>query len=55
MLGARKAFPVLVDDHVTELETMACSAGAKGIQLILSPADYLSATGGVLAPIARVP
>lgn len=54
VLGARKAFPVYVDDHVATLDTMACSAGAKGVQLVLGSEDYLSATRGMVAPIARV-
>ncbi len=53
VLGAKRAFPVFVDDHISTLGTMAFSAGAKGVQLIVDPEDYLLATGGVPAPIAR--
>lgn len=54
VLGAKKPYPVFVDDHAAALETMACSAGAKGVQLVLSPADYLAATHGAVTAIARV-
>ncbi len=53
VLGARKPFPVYVDEHVTTLETMAFSAGAKGVQLVVTPEDYLAATKGTVAAIAR--
>ena len=54
VLGARKAFPVYVDDHVTSLATMAVSAGARGVQLVVAATDYLDTTGGIVASIARV-
>jgi Cys-tRNA(Pro)/Cys-tRNA(Cys) deacylase len=53
VLGAKKAFPVYIDDHVTALDTMAVSAGARGLQLVVAATDYLSATEGTVASIAR--
>lgn len=53
VLGARKAFPVFVDENIQLFERVSVSAGVRGTQIVLSPADYLRAVGGKLAPIAR--
>lgn len=53
VLAAKRAYPVVVDDSVSDLERMAVSGGARGVQLVLAPNDYLEATGATTAPIAR--
>jgi Cys-tRNA(Pro)/Cys-tRNA(Cys) deacylase len=53
VLGARKAYPVFVDEAIQLHDRVAVSAGVRGTQVVLAPADYLRATGGKLAPIAR--
>jgi len=43
VFGAKKPFPVFVDETLELFDTISVSAGAKGTQLIVSPADYLEA------------
>ncbi len=43
IFGARKAYPVYVDETVILFDKISVSAGARGTQLILSPEDYLRA------------
>ena len=51
IFGARKAYPVFVDETAILFDKISVSAGARGTQLILSPDDYLRAAqsleGGV--------
>ncbi|HWA71870.1 MAG TPA: Cys-tRNA(Pro) deacylase [Polyangiaceae bacterium] len=53
VLGARKAFLVFVDPAIEQYERVAVSAGVRGTQVVLAPADYLRAVNGKLAPIAH--
>jgi len=53
VFGAKKAFPVVVDDSALQWDVVSVSAGARGAQLLLSPADYVKAAGARVAPIAR--
>jgi Cys-tRNA(Pro)/Cys-tRNA(Cys) deacylase len=43
VFGAKKAFPVFVDETAILFDRISVSAGARGVQLILSPNDYLRA------------
>src|SRR5277367_2104998 len=43
VFGAKKAFPVFVDETLELFDIISVSAGARGTQLVLSPADYLKA------------
>ena len=43
IFGAKKNFPVYVDETVILFDKISVSAGARGTQLILSPDDYLRA------------
>jgi Cys-tRNA(Pro)/Cys-tRNA(Cys) deacylase len=43
VFGAKKAYPVYVDETVILFDSISVSAGARGTQLILSPSDYLKA------------
>jgi Cys-tRNA(Pro)/Cys-tRNA(Cys) deacylase len=52
VLGAKKAYPVYVDETIELFEVVSVSAGARGLQVLLAPADYLRATGARLGPIA---
>src|SRR5262249_27623512 len=49
---ATKAYPVYVDDMIEPLDVVSVSVGARGLQVLLAPADYLRATGAWLGPIA---
>lgn len=55
VLGARKAFPVFVDETIELYDRVSISAGVRGTQVLLAPADYLRATSARLAAIARTP
>lgn len=54
-LAAKKPFPVIVDELMEIHAVVSVSAGQRGMQLLVAPADYLRATGARLAPIARDP
>jgi Cys-tRNA(Pro)/Cys-tRNA(Cys) deacylase len=43
LFGAKKPYPVYIDETVVLFDMISVSAGARGTQLILSPADYLRA------------
>ena len=43
LFGVRKPYPVYIDETVILFDQISVSAGARGTQLILSPADYLRA------------
>jgi Cys-tRNA(Pro)/Cys-tRNA(Cys) deacylase len=51
-LGHKSAIPVLLDSSVTGFETVFVSAGKRGLQVELAPADLLRLTGAGTAPIA---
>lgn len=52
VLGAKKAFPVFVDETLELFEQVSISAGQRGLQVLLAPADYLRAVRGTVAPLA---
>ena len=52
-LAAKKAYPVFVDETIELFDVVSVSAGNRGAQLILSPADYLRATNGKVGAIAK--
>src|SRR5689334_24749570 len=51
-LGQKKRLPTVLDASAEGLETMFCSAGRRGLEVELSPADLLRLTDGRYAPIA---
>ena len=53
-LGAKKPYPVYIDKRATGQEKIAVSAGIRGAQLILSPADLMQAAKATTANIARL-
>ena len=52
-LGLRKRLPVVVDETALRHATVFCSAGQRGIQVELAPADLVMAAAARTAPIAR--
>jgi Cys-tRNA(Pro)/Cys-tRNA(Cys) deacylase len=52
-LAAKKSFPVQVDESVLACPVIAVSAGVRGTQILLAPADYIRATGAQTAALAR--
>jgi Cys-tRNA(Pro)/Cys-tRNA(Cys) deacylase len=43
VFGAKKAYPVYLDETAILFDVISVSAGARGTQMILSPDDYLKA------------
>ncbi len=54
-LGQRKALRTVVDSTALDFPTVLVSAGRRGLQVELAPADLVRLTGGRTAPIARGP
>jgi Cys-tRNA(Pro)/Cys-tRNA(Cys) deacylase len=52
-LGARKAYPVFLDASASGFDVIAVSAGMRGLQTLLAPADYARATGATLGDIQK--
>jgi Cys-tRNA(Pro)/Cys-tRNA(Cys) deacylase len=52
-LGLRKRLPVVVDSSALGHETVFCSAGQRGLEIELAPADLVAAAGARVAPIAK--
>ena len=52
-IGGKKEYPVFVDETLELFDTVAVSAGVRGTQIVLSPADYLRITQGKVGPISR--
>lgn len=50
-LGAKKAYPVYLDQKSMEWEEIAISAGQRGMQLILNPNDLKNATNATVDSI----
>jgi Cys-tRNA(Pro)/Cys-tRNA(Cys) deacylase len=43
-LAAKKDYPAYVDETVELFDVISISAGVRGLQILLAPADYLKAT-----------
>ena len=54
-LGGKKDYPVFVDEIIALFDVVAVSAGVRGTQILLAPADYLRATGATVGAIATFP
>ena len=52
-LGAKKAYPVYLDSKAMDQEKISISAGVRGEQLILSPADLVKAANATVAEIVK--
>jgi Cys-tRNA(Pro)/Cys-tRNA(Cys) deacylase len=52
-LGQRRLLPVVIDATALEFETVFCSAGQRGLEIELAPADLIRAARAVVAPITR--
>ena len=50
-LGAKKAYPVFLDLTANNWEEISISAGKRGLQIILAPADLQSATKAKIASL----
>ena len=52
-LGQRKQLPTVIDESAVGFDTVYVSAGRRGLELELAPADLLALTGGRPRRIAR--
>ncbi len=52
-LAAKKDYPVIADETIELFDVISLSAGVRGLQIIIAPADYLKATKAKVAPIAK--
>ena len=53
VMGARTAFPAYADETIELYDIISVSAGQRGLQLVLSPADYLRATAATIADLTK--
>jgi len=51
-LGMKKDYPVFADETIELWDEISVSAGVRGMQIILNPADYLAATKAELGEIS---
>ena len=51
VFGAKKAFPVYVDETAILFDVISVSAGTRGTQIILKPDDYLRAAESLEVPV----
>jgi Cys-tRNA(Pro)/Cys-tRNA(Cys) deacylase len=52
-LAGKKDYPVYVDETIELFDIISISAGMRGLQILLTPADYLKATKAKIAPLAH--
>lgn len=52
-LACKKDYPVYVDELVELCDVISISAGTRGLQILLAPADYLRAVKAVVGEIAQ--
>lgn len=52
-LAARKSYPAFVDESAQLYGVISVSAGVRGMQVLLSPDDYLRAVNGRYGAIAK--
>ncbi|MGB9197070.1 MAG: Cys-tRNA(Pro) deacylase [Terriglobales bacterium] len=52
-LAAKRDYPVFVDETIELFDVVSISAGLRGLQLLIAPADYLRATKGTIAALGQ--
>ena len=52
-LACKKDYPTFVDETIELFDVVSVSAGVRGTQIIVAPAEYLKATRGKTGAIAR--
>ncbi len=52
-LAAKRDYPVFVDETIELFDVVSISAGMRGLQILLAPADYLRATKGTIAALGQ--
>lgn len=54
VLGAKKAYPVYVDETIELFDRISISAGARGLQILLAPADFVRIAGAQIGAIGAM-
>jgi Cys-tRNA(Pro)/Cys-tRNA(Cys) deacylase len=52
-LACKKDYPVYIDELAEICDVISVSAGIRGLQILLSPADYIRAVKATVAAIAK--
>ena len=52
-MGAKKDFPVFLDETAILWDVISLSAGVRGTQILIAPDDYVRATKATVAEIGR--
>lgn len=50
-LGQRAALPTVVDSSLLQWDSVLCSGGRRGLEIILAPSDLVAATSAVVAEV----
>ncbi len=53
VFGAKKDFAAYVDETIELFDVISVSAGTRGVQMVLSPEDYLRASKATLAGLTK--
>ncbi|HET9695758.1 MAG TPA: Cys-tRNA(Pro) deacylase [Terriglobales bacterium] len=51
-LACKKPYPVYIDSSAEQQDVISVSAGVRGMQILLKPADYVRAVSAKYAPIS---
>jgi Cys-tRNA(Pro)/Cys-tRNA(Cys) deacylase len=52
-LAAKRDYLVYVDENIELFDVVSISAGMRGLQILLAPADYLRATNATISALAQ--
>ncbi len=52
-LAAKRDFPVYVDETIEMFDVISVSAGTRGLQILIAPADYLRATKATIIALSQ--
>jgi Cys-tRNA(Pro)/Cys-tRNA(Cys) deacylase len=52
-LGAKRDFAVYADETIELFDLVSISAGIRGLQILIAPADYLRATKAMIAALGQ--
>ena len=53
VMGAKRPFPAYADETIELFDTISISGGQRGLQILITPADYLRAANAVLADLTE--
>ena len=52
-LASKKSYPVFIDQSALDCAVISISAGIRGLQVLLHPADYVRATSASVTLLTR--